>query len=58
MTATQNTLLQTVDEALNQTPATNRSMQSQQSLRYSVAEAMQRYFDDFVQASLQYNHSK
>ena len=46
MTATQNTLLQTVDEALNQTPATNRSMQSQQSLRYSVAEAMQRYFDD------------
>jgi len=37
------------EEVAEQTPAApvmNSVMQSQQSLRYSVAEAMQRYFED------------
>lgn len=34
------------EETVVHVPAINSVMQSQQSLRYSVAEAMQRYFED------------
>ena len=50
MIVTQNITSNATDDGCDQAPVTNSAMdstsQSQQSLRYSVAEAMQRYFED------------
>lgn len=42
MSSNETTTLDATDKA----PVTTSTMQSQQSLRFSVAEAMQRYFED------------
>lgn len=46
MTSAENSSLDATEETTNQAPVISNAMQSQQSLRYSVAEAMQRYFED------------
>ena len=46
MTSAENSSLDATEETTNQTPVNSNAMQSQQSLRYSVDEAMQRYFED------------
>ena len=46
MTSAENSSLDATEETTNQTTVNSNAMQSQQSLRYSVAEAMQRYFED------------
>ena len=46
MTSAEKSSIDASEETSSQVPVVNSAMQSQQSLRYSVAEAMQRYFKD------------
>jgi Fis family transcriptional regulator len=46
MTSAENSSLDATEETPSQAPVISNAMQSQQSRRYSVAEAMQRYFED------------
>ena len=46
MTSAENSSSDATEETSSQAPVISNAMQSQQSLRYSVAEAMQRYFAD------------
>ena len=46
MTSAENSSSDATEETSSQAPVISNAMQSQQSLHYSVAEAMQRYFED------------
>ena len=46
MTSAENSSSDATEETSSQAPVISNAMQSQQSHRYSVAEAMQRYFED------------